>query len=120
MLRVWNREECDLHAIGEDIDGLSGPVAWQPNGRHIYAAQEMQDRQSVVLFEGNGLSHGSFSTAAQGDESQIKGESLWFFTLNSCAFWLVQAIDPKLQFKRAVSGEKKHSAFREIVEVLAA
>lgn len=65
VLRVWEREECTLHAIGEDTAGLLGPLCWQPNGRHIYAAQQTGGQQGVVLFERNGLSHGSFVTSPQ-------------------------------------------------------
>lgn len=65
MLRIWERDECLIHAIGEDSPGLLGPVCWQPNGRHIYAAQELEGQQGVVLFERNGLSHGSFVTSSE-------------------------------------------------------
>ena len=39
MVRVWEAEGCKLHAVGEAAPGLLGPIAWQPNGRHLYAAQ---------------------------------------------------------------------------------
>jgi hypothetical protein len=64
-LRVWEREDCALHAMGGDTPGLLGPVCWQPNGRHIYAAQECSGEQRVALFERNGLAHGSFATRTQ-------------------------------------------------------
>jgi hypothetical protein len=65
---VWEREECALHAMGEDTPGLLGPVSWQPNGRHIYAAaQDSSGAHQVALFERNGLAHGNFSTRTQGD-----------------------------------------------------
>ena len=76
VLRVWEREECVLHAIGEDVAGLLGPVCWQPNGRHIYAAQDVRGQQGVVLFERNGLSHGNFVTSSQEDEAGEMSSSL--------------------------------------------
>ena len=39
MVRIWEAEVCKLHAVGEAAPGLLGPVAWQPSGRHLYAAQ---------------------------------------------------------------------------------
>ena len=78
VLRIWERDECVLHAIGEDTVGLLGPVCWQPNGRHIYAAQEVEGQQGVVLFERNGLSHGNSVTSSQEQES---GE-IWFLQLS--------------------------------------
>ena len=39
MVRIWEAEACKLHAVGEAAPGLLGPIAWQPNGRHLYAAQ---------------------------------------------------------------------------------
>lgn len=69
VLRVWDRVACNLHAIGEAVPGLSGPIAWQPNGRHIYAAQQEGSKQRVVLFERNGLSHGSFECTTDGKKA---------------------------------------------------
>ena len=39
VVRIWEAEACQLHAVGEAAPGLLGPLAWQPNGRHLYAAQ---------------------------------------------------------------------------------
>jgi elongator complex protein 1 len=38
LLHVWDREDGALHATGQAADTLFGPIAWQPNGRHLYAA----------------------------------------------------------------------------------
>jgi len=38
VVRVWDREAGGLHAVGEAAPGLLAPLAWQPNGRHLYAA----------------------------------------------------------------------------------
>ena len=35
---MWDRETAELHAEGEAAAGLLPAVAWQPNGRHLYAA----------------------------------------------------------------------------------
>ncbi len=42
MVTVWERETGALHAMGEDAELMLGPLAWQPNGRHLYAAQRAQ------------------------------------------------------------------------------
>ena len=73
VLRVWERDACALHAIGEHIPGLLGPLAWQPNGRHTYAAQRMDGQQRVVLFERNGLSHGHFEVRHEGEHTHHSG-----------------------------------------------
>lgn len=59
-MRVWGRDSGELHAVGEAAEGLSGPLVWQPNGRHLYAAACCDGRQQVLLYERNGLRHGSF------------------------------------------------------------
>lgn len=77
VLRVWERAGCVLHAIGEASPGLTGPISWQPNGRHIYAASQDPDgTQVVALFEKNGLSHGSFWTSTGGSTLQGGGNQL--------------------------------------------
>ena len=38
VVRVWDSEGGALHAVGEAAPGLLAPLAWQPNGRHLYAA----------------------------------------------------------------------------------
>ena len=73
VLRVWERDACVLHAIGEHSPGLLGPLAWQPNGRHIYAAQRLDGQQRVVLFERNGLSHGCFKVHHEGEQACHSG-----------------------------------------------
>lgn len=67
MIRIWEREGGTLHAVGEHCAGLSGLIAWQPNGRHLYAACTRPDgRLSIILYERNGLQHGSFDLHGQG------------------------------------------------------
>ena len=60
VVRVWEHGGCALHAVGEAAEGLSGPLTWQPNGRHLYAAACSEGRQRVLLYERNGLRHGGF------------------------------------------------------------
>lgn len=39
----------------------TGCIAWQPSGRHLYAAFQSSDGRSAVgLIENNGLEHGAF------------------------------------------------------------
>lgn len=40
-VRIWDRELCELHAVGEAAPALHAALAWQPNGRHLYAAQAL-------------------------------------------------------------------------------
>lgn len=97
VIHVWDREGCQLHSTGEAAEGLLPPVCWQPNSRHLYAAQTSTPSQTtssrssstkpatqrvsqtqphptqpqangaiahpvqrVLLYERNGLQHGSF------------------------------------------------------------
>ncbi len=67
MIRIWEREGCRLHAVGEHCASLSGHIAWQPNGRHLYAACARPDGlPSITLFERNGLQHGGFDLHGKG------------------------------------------------------
>ncbi len=73
---MWEREGCVLHAMGEDAPGLLGPVCWQPNGRHIYAAQECSGERRIALFERNGLAHGGFPVRTQGEHQAMNLASI--------------------------------------------
>ncbi|CAK0773220.1 hypothetical protein CVIRNUC_004042 [Coccomyxa viridis] len=67
VIRIWEREGGRLHAVGEHAAGLSGPIAWQPNGRHLFAACRRADGQpGILLYESNGLQHGGFDIHGQG------------------------------------------------------
>ena len=68
VIRIWERKGGRLHAVGEHAVGLSGPIAWQPNGRHLFAACRRADGQpGILLYESNGLQHGSFDLHGQGE-----------------------------------------------------
>lgn len=73
-LRVWEREGFELHAEGAAPRGLHCVLAWQPNGRHLYAAQAQGDRHRVVLYETNGLEHGGFDVSAPGQPFVLEAE----------------------------------------------
>ena len=61
VLRIWARDG-QLLAVGEATSGLQPVLAWQPNGRHLYAVQALPSGQErVILFESNGLQHGGFN-----------------------------------------------------------
>lgn len=66
-LRIWEREGCELHALGAAPKGLHPVLAWQPNGRHLYAAHPQGQHHRVVLYETNGLEHGGFDVPRTGD-----------------------------------------------------
>ncbi len=66
-LRVWQTEGCALHAVGKaPAMGLYSVLAWQPNGRHLYAAHAQGSHHRVVLYETNGLEHGGFDVPRSG------------------------------------------------------
>ena len=66
-LRVWQTEGCELHAVGKAPSaGLYSVLAWQPNGRHLYAAHAQGNHHRVVLYETNGLEHGGFDVPRSG------------------------------------------------------
>ena len=72
MIRIWEREGGRLHAVGEHAAGLSGPIAWQPNGRHLYAACLRANGQpGILLYESNGLQHGGFDLHGDGDGEDL-------------------------------------------------
>ena len=73
-LKVWEREGCELHAVGTAPQGLHCVLAWQPNGRHLYAAHSIAEHHRVVLYETNGLEHGGFDVPTLG--------ALWFLRLS--------------------------------------
>lgn len=54
-------------AEGEKAEGLLPVLAWQPNGRHLYAAQQDAQGQRVILYELNGLQHGNFEVSGPGE-----------------------------------------------------
>ena len=95
VLRIHTAPSGGLTALGEGGDPLAGPVAWQPNGRHVYAAAGVAteapeaataarpatraltpatpDAASraahpgrVALFEPNGMRHGDFGVVEPG------------------------------------------------------
>ena len=73
VIRLWEREAAQLHAVGEHCNSLSGHIAWQPNGRHLYAACARPDGQiSIILYERNGLQHGSFDLHGAGAVLKIR------------------------------------------------
>lgn len=66
-VRVWTREG-QLHSVGKAPNGvLHASLAWQPNGRHLYAACPAGPAHRVVLYETNGLQHGGFDVPTPGE-----------------------------------------------------
>ena len=66
VVRIWERTGA-LHAVGEAAPGLAGPIAWQPNGRNLYAAATgPANVPSVLIFERNGLRHGGWDLEREG------------------------------------------------------
>ncbi|DBA88250.1 hypothetical protein WJX77_011440 [Trebouxia sp. C0004] len=75
-LRVWQTEGCALHAVGKTPSmGLYTVLAWQPNGRHLYAAHAQGPHHRVVLYETNGLEHGGFDVPRSGRLTQLSWSS---------------------------------------------
>ena len=61
-LLIFECPSLKLSTTAEKKDDTVGCVAWQPNGRHLYAATvpSPQDLSRLYLFENNGLVCGSF------------------------------------------------------------
>eukprot|EP00873_Tetraselmis_striata_P004301 jgi/Tetstr1/424565/TSEL_015091.t1 len=57
---ILRRDPCEVVASVAPEPGLGLPIDWQPNGRHLYAVQASDAGPRVLLYEGNGLSHGGF------------------------------------------------------------
>ena len=72
VVRTWNRDSGALHIVGEAAEGLCGPLNWQPNGRHLYAAAQDSSGSSVLLYERNGLRHGAFDVPCDGGTYAFK------------------------------------------------
>ena len=71
-MRVWERDSGALHAVGEAAEGLSGPLTWQPNGRHLYAAAcSTSAARRILLYERNGLRHGGFDVLGHPGTAQL-------------------------------------------------
>ncbi|KAG1673002.1 hypothetical protein FOA52_005932 [Chlamydomonas sp. UWO 241] len=84
-IKVWDRSTFELHSTAEAADRVGAPLAWQPNGRHLYAVQDASPgganptdataapgQHRVLLFERNGLLHTGFdlpAVAARGPDS---------------------------------------------------
>ncbi|KAK9915662.1 hypothetical protein WJX75_002381 [Coccomyxa subellipsoidea] len=73
VVRVWERESGALHSVGEHAPGLLGKLAWQPNGRNLYAAcRQPTGALRVLLFESNGLQHGGFDVPGKGTITRME------------------------------------------------
>jgi elongator complex protein 1 len=57
-VRVWERGSGELHAEGEAAAGLLPVAAWQPNGRHLYAAVSKQQSQLSSSMQQQGAQAG--------------------------------------------------------------
>ena len=47
-IRIWEREALEPHAVGEQAPALYPLLSWQPNGRHLYAAQALSTAQQAA------------------------------------------------------------------------
>ena len=73
-IRVWDRETGELHALGEGAPGLRSVIAWQPNGRHLYAAQYRSGQNiSSPSEENNGVATLSPSSKNMNEEESKAG-----------------------------------------------
>lgn len=95
-MQIWERDSFQLHAVGEAADGLLPVLTWQPNGRHLYAAQQGSDAARVALFERNGLLHGGFDIPVDGKARRCLGPNwqckAWQLTETVGAQWQWPAV----------------------------
>ena len=66
LLNIFEIPSMQVKATAQAENDLTGCIAWQPNGRHLYAAATIDDISAMCLFESNGLGHGSFCLRSQG------------------------------------------------------
>eukprot|EP00887_Chlorella_sp_A99_P002271 scaffold10.g2271.t1 len=77
-VRVWDRDACELHSVGEAAPGLLPAAAWQPNGRHLYVAQlTQQEHQEGGAEAGAPAAPGGGSAAAGEDEAAVRHVGAW-------------------------------------------
>lgn len=87
MVRIWDSEGGALHAVGEAAPGLLAPLAWQPNGRHLYAAAAPVPAaqpsapagpaaQGRARAGGGGLAQGKVAAVAGGAQGRSAGAEL--------------------------------------------
>lgn len=86
----------------EDRRDLSKVMDWQPNGRHLYIASlNEDDSPEVLLYEVNGLPHGSFSLRSKGSSVHSMkwnlDSQLLAVILSSPDNWKIQVLD-KLKY----------------------
>lgn len=55
-------------------------ASWQPNGRHLYVAQQTANGPRVLLFETNGLQHGGFDIGPSGVHHQAVAGMLFSYS----------------------------------------
>lgn len=76
-ISIWDRHAGELHAVVEATDRMVPAMSWQPNGRHLYVGQHAEGDEvaeacsHVLLFESNGLGHGSFPLQGGGSIAQL-------------------------------------------------
>ena len=69
-IKIWDRGTFEIHCVAEQAESLAPPMAWQPNGRHLFTVQHQsmgtsmksgeENRHRIKLYERNGLAHGGF------------------------------------------------------------
>lgn len=69
-VRIWEREGCELHAVGEEAPALYPLLSWQPNGRHLYAAQALCATSSAQQAQQHGGEEAQRS-AQQGEQPVV-------------------------------------------------
>ena len=76
-VQIWDRATLSLHSTaqqlhskGPNLPPLDPVLSWQPNGRHLFTSQraslDPSSDSKVLLFERNGLPHGSFDLTSNG------------------------------------------------------
>lgn len=73
-VRVWNVEEQDLHALGEQSPGTLPVLAWQPQGRVLCVANFLQEEQAEEVHSLRQMTH---TEGDQGQAPEVRHVGAW-------------------------------------------
>ena len=73
-IRVWDVESQKLHSIGEQSPGTMPVVSWQPNGRVLCVANDLDEEQVKEVGQLRQITH---EQGAQGQAPEVKHIGAW-------------------------------------------
>jgi len=73
-IRVWDVESQKLHSIGEQSPGTIPVISWQPNGRVLCVANDLDEDQVKEVSQLRQITH---EQGAQGQAPEVKHIGAW-------------------------------------------